>query len=142
MLPHWKASVVFALAFLLFFADAVSYLTMVGLIAVGGLVSAIDFVFTYLRPPPSIARFGRLNIHAGIAWFGLASAAIMSLYELPIDLSPEALDRVNNIGCAALLVGTVGHALWTRFVMRRRLRPQPGHPDFDEDEHGNPIRAG
>jgi hypothetical protein len=114
---------------------------MVGLIALAGVVSAADLAFTYFRQPPSLVRFGRLNVHAGMAWFGFACAAVMFLDEMPLGLNPKTLDRATNIGWAAILVGTLGHALWVRIALRRALVPRQGNPDFDEDEHGNPVRS-
>jgi hypothetical protein len=138
---NWRAGALFALAFLLYLTGAVSGLTMAGLIALGGLESFIELVITYLRQPPSLERFRQLNMHAGGTWIGFAGAGLLFLNEARLGLDPKTLDRVSNIGNAAIVVGTIGHVLWLRFALRRALRARPSNPDFAEDEHGNPVRA-
>jgi hypothetical protein len=136
---HWKAIAILALAYLFFFLSAVSFETMIGLIALAGLVSAVDGFTTYFRQPPSLTRFVRLNVHAGMAWFGFASAAVLALDELLPGLSPKTSDRVSNIGFAAIIVGSLGHSFWVRLAVRRAQRPRFINPDYAEDEAGNPL---
>jgi hypothetical protein len=138
---EWKAGALFALAFVLFWVGAISALAMAGLILLGGLVSAVQLVLTYLRQAPSLDRFRRLNVQAGIAALGVAGAGNTYLSQARLDLDSDTQDLILTCFNAAIFVGAVGHALWIRFALRRALVPRQGHPDFDEDEQGNPVRA-
>src|SRR5215471_10423188 len=93
---NWRAGALFALAFVLLFTGRMSRLAVIGLIALGGLMSVVDFLIVYHRRPPSLERFCQLNLDAGAAWASFAGAAVLYLDKAPLGLARGTLDLVTT----------------------------------------------
>jgi hypothetical protein len=114
--------------------------SVVALLAVIGLGAAGLFARLYVREPPSLERFRWL------CTYGLASAAMLTLgalvaaHRLVAGNDPFTRLMILAVGAASILVGLFGFVVWHAIAVRNYATPRPGHPDFEEDALGNPVR--
>jgi hypothetical protein len=105
-----------------------------------GLIGAGLFVSFYLRQPPSVERFRRLSACGFVSVGGLClGSMVLVVRELPGTNWETRMWMLLGIA-VVMMAGMAGFVIWHHLAVHNYERPRPGHPDFEEDAEGNPVR--
>ena len=122
MMPQWLFTIVFMVMMIVFMA-----------MGIHGIVVAAR---TYLRRQTSAEEFGKLFLKGWSSAGMVAIATLFFLQQLLVEVSPKYL--LFAFAGFWLYVPAGYFATW---VATRRYQRTIAHPDFAEDESGNPVRS-
>jgi len=100
-----------------------------------GVISAAFAIRLYLVLSPSLERFRRVCIFSGLSALFFASVALGLLSRF----QPSVDEWVAVLILFSLATGISACLIWF-YLTAQSYGRKPNHPDFAEDDEGNPIR--
>jgi len=106
-----------------------------------GLACAGQFVVDF-RKPPSIERFKRLCLSGGGAGVLTTMSVVALLGVIPLGMDPGIRRRVLLLAALAIVTVAAVYFVWCHQAIQHSPSRRTYHPDFAEDDEGNPTRPG
>lgn len=104
------------------------------------VLCAVRFIHIRRHWPPSVERFHSLCEVGGVAAFCFAIMGVLGFRQLATDLGPGVRDRITIVLGMCLLTAGAAYMAWCYLAIQHYPGRRPRHPDFAEDEDGNPVR--